>query len=172
MKVNGCAYLPSCLPNTFNLLSLCSHSVCFILNCARQKTKFRVLIPMLIEVQICWLLERIRSVFSHIVRRDTSNLPKPSPQCEMVQLHIIICIMFFSLSINLSSEYSMMYLCIVPTKYLPRPPRRQRQKWQWRTLHPLVRNHAKTWWGLGRHRQKIYRRIAGVSARWFEATAE
>ena len=78
MKVNGCAYLPSCLPNTFNLLSLCSHSVCFILNCVHQKTKFRVLISILIKVQICRLLEMIRSVFSHIVRRDTSNLPKPS----------------------------------------------------------------------------------------------
>jgi len=165
MKVNGCTYLMICLHNTFNLLSLCSHSVCFILNCVRQKTKFRVLVPMLIKVQICRLLEMIRSVFSHIVRRDTSNLPKPSPQGEMVQLHIIICIMFFSLSINLSSEYSMMYLCIVPTK-------RQQQTWQWCALHPLVRNHAKTWWGLERHQRKIYRRIAGVSARWFDATAK
>ncbi len=79
MNVNGCAYLTICLPNTFNLLSLSSHSVCFILNNVRQKTKFRVLVPMLIKVQICRLLERIRSVFSHIVRRDTLNLPKPSP---------------------------------------------------------------------------------------------
>ena len=70
-----------------------------VLNYVRQKMKFRVLVPMLIQVHICRLLERIRSVFSHIVRKDTSNLPKPSPQCEMVRLHIILC--FFSLSINL-----------------------------------------------------------------------
>ena len=66
-----------------------------VLNYVRQKMKFRELVPMLIQVQICRLLERIRSVFSHIVRRDTLNLPKPSPQCEMVRLNIIICIMFF-----------------------------------------------------------------------------
>ncbi len=79
---------------------------------------------------------------------------------------------FFSLSIYLSSEYSMMYLCIVPTKNLPRPTRRQRQTWQRCAVHPLVRNHAKTWWGLGRHRQKICPRIAGVSERWFDATTK
>jgi hypothetical protein len=28
-----------------------------------------------------------------LVKKDTSNLPKPSPQCEMLRLHIIV---FFS----------------------------------------------------------------------------
>ena len=79
-----------------------------VLNYVRQKMKFRELVPMLIQVQICRLLERIRSVFSHIVRKDTSNLPKPSPQCQMVRLHKYHV---FSLSIIilpiLSSLYSL-----------------------------------------------------------------
>ena len=37
---------------------------------------------------------------------------------------------------------------------------------------PLIWNHAKTWWGLRRHWQKIYRQIAVVSAHWFNTTAK
>jgi len=85
-------------------------------------------------------------------------------------------IMFFSLCINLSSEYSIWctYVSYQLNTYralraVPSAP--PTTTWQWRSP-PLVRNHAKTWWGLRRHRQKIYRRIARVSARWFDATAE
>ena len=43
-----------------------------------------VLVPMLMKIQIRRLPERIRSVFSHIVRKDTSNPLEPHPQCQMV----------------------------------------------------------------------------------------
>jgi len=83
-------------------------------------------------------------------------------------------IMFFSLSIItlLSSLYSRVrtmvrYLHTYRTTPSLPPPT---TTWPW-CSPPLVQNHAKTWWGLGRHRKKIYRWIAGVSAHWFGATA-
>jgi hypothetical protein len=80
-------------------------------------------------------------------------------------------IMFFSLCINLSSEYSIWCTYVSYQLNTYRALRAANDNLTM-ALPPLVRNHAKTWWGLGRHRQKIYRRIARVSARWFDATAE
>ena len=163
MKVNGWAYFTQSLPTKLYLPSLGSHSIKLrgLKNENLGTSSF---------VLICWLPERIRSVFSHIVRKDTSNLLEPSPASRWYDYTYY----FFSLSIIfIYLEYSLA-CCTLPTlRYLPYhvPPRRQQQPWQWRSP-PLVRNHAKTWWGLRRHRQKIYRRIARVSARWFDATAE
>ena len=69
------------------------------------KTEFQVLVRMLIKIQICRLPERIQSVFSHIVRKDSSNLPKPSPQCQMVRLHKYYVISLTIITL-LSSLYS------------------------------------------------------------------
>jgi len=143
-----------------------------ILNYVRQKTKFQVLVPMLIKIQICRLPERIRIVFSHIVRKDNPNPLEPSPQCQMVRLHIILFFSkyYYSLS-RVLGVLSSWYIQYLNTYTVKCPPCHQRQP-DHGSLPPLVRNHAKTWWGLRRHRQKIHRRIAGVSAHWFDSTAE
>ncbi len=43
--------------------------------------------------------------------------------------------------------------------------------WPW-CPPPLIWNHAKTWRGRGTHRRKKYWWTAGVSAPWFNATAD
>ena len=148
----------------------------FIRKLRTIKTKFRVLVPMLIKIQIsgCRKVYEVSflSLWEKTLRTFRNHL-------HNVRWYDYTNIMFFSLSIItlLSSfyslactlEYELWYDIYILT--VPCPPCRR----QWQPDHgdppPLVQNHAKTWWVLGRHRKKIYRRIAGVSARWFGATA-
>ena len=96
------------------------------------KTEFQVLVRMLIKIQICRLPERIQSVFSHIVRKDSSNLPKPSPQCQMVRLHKYYVISLTIITL-LSSLYSrvqtrVQYLHTYHTTFSLPPPM---TTWPW-----------------------------------------
>ena len=88
MKVNGWAYFTQSLPTKLYLPSLGSHSIKLrgLKNENLGTSSF---------VLICWLPERIRSVFSHIVRKDTSNLLEPSPASRWYDYTYY----FFSLSI-------------------------------------------------------------------------
>ena len=139
---------PLCYPSSLLPPHCCHafhHCCCCAIHCHCQ---FAVAVaPSIAVIAAVMLLLHISQLLSHL----------PSPlHCHRVTVTPSITVIAITL----------------PFTVQPRPPRCQRQTWQWRALHPLVRNHAKTWWGLGRHQQKIYWRIAGVSARWFDATAE
>ena len=122
MKVNGYAYLTKCLPNTFYLRFMCSHS-------SKLRTSKNEISGTSSYVNTSSYLsvagEDPKCLFSHCEKRHSEPSETISAMWDGTTTHNNI--MFFSLSINLSSEYSMMYLCIVPTKYVPCPPRCQRQ---------------------------------------------
>ena len=136
------------------------------------KTKFRVLVPMLIKIQIFGCQKGYEVSFLSLWEKTLRTFRN---HLHNDRWYDYTNIMFFSLSIItlLSSLYSRVRTMVRylhthrTTPSLPPPT----TTWPW-CSPPLVRNHVKTWWGLGRHRKKIYRRIAGVSARWFDATAK
>ncbi len=107
---------------------------------------------------------KVQSIFSHFVRKGTSDPSK----MVWLQTTRIVFNKNISLSIFFHYKSSKTYL-----KYLPRtlnhPPMKNIVTM---APPPIVQNHANTWWEIVRHWQKKYWQIAGVSARWLDATAE